>query len=343
MPHTDTPFFDLDICHWSADGTALEILDQTLLPLEERFVQLHSAADVAEAIAKLRVRGAPAIGIAAAMGLCVAVAQGEDFATALHTIGQARPTAVNLSWALRRMERRWLSADDGLRLDALRREAEAIKAEDRASCEAIGSVGANLIKEGMGVLTHCNAGHLATGGLGTALAPLYVAHREGRHFKVYADETRPLLQGARLTAYELHRSGLDVTLACDNMAAWLLSSGRVQLIFVGCDRVAANGDVANKVGTYGLAVLAHHFGVPFYVCGPLSSFDRRCATGADITIEHRSADEVRSLWYARPMAPDCPVVNPAFDVTDHRLVTGYITERGLLTADALPTILQNEN
>lgn len=321
---------DWDICYFSDGGRALTVLDQTLLPGTERYVELRSSAEVADAIARLVVRGAPLIGIAAAMGLSVAVANGEDFKEAKKTIRASRPTAVNLSWALERMEReadgQW-SAVSKLREEALR-----IKEEDAATCRRIGQFGSSLIKEGMGVLTHCNAGHLATGHYGTALAPIYTADEEGKHFRVYADETRPLLQGARLTAYELTKCGIDTTLICDNMAASLMAAGKIDIVFVGCDRVAANGDTANKIGTLGVAVMAKHFGIPFYVCGPQSTFDSRCATGADIVIEQRAGEEITTMHYAQRMAPaEVKTINPAFDVTPHELITGYITENGIDT------------
>ena len=325
---------DWDICHFSDGGRALTVLDQTFLPTEERYVELRCSAQVADAIARLAVRGAPLIGIAAAMGLCVAVANGEDFGEAKRTIGTSRPTAVNLSWALERMEekyRGWLAEDDGDMAQRLREEALRIKEEDAQTCLKIGQFGCSLIKDGMGVLTHCNAGHLATGHYGTALAPIYSAADEGRRFRVYADETRPLLQGARLTAYELVRCGIDTTLICDNMAASLMAEGKIGIVFVGCDRVAANGDTANKIGTLGVAVMARHFGIPFYVCGPLSTFDSRCATGRDIVIEQRDGVEITAMHYAKPMAPTgVQTYNPSFDVTPHELITGYITEKGVV-------------
>ncbi|MBO4588512.1 MAG: S-methyl-5-thioribose-1-phosphate isomerase [Bacteroidales bacterium] len=326
---------DWDICYFSDGGHSLTVLDQTLLPTEERYVELRSAAEVADAIARLVVRGAPLIGIAAAMGLCVAVANGEDFEEARRTIGAARPTAVNLSWALERMARansEFRNLNFELRVEQLREEALKIKDEDAETCHKIGQFGRGLINDGMGVLTHCNAGHLATGHYGTALAPIYAAAEEGKQFRVYADETRPLLQGARLTAYELVKNGIDTTLICDNMAASLMAAGKIDIVFVGCDRVAANGDTANKIGTLGVAVLAKHFGVPFYVCGPQSTFDSRCATGADIVIEQRRSEEITTMHYAKPMAPTgVNTYNPSFDVTPHELITGYITENGIDT------------
>ncbi|MCR4811032.1 MAG: S-methyl-5-thioribose-1-phosphate isomerase [Bacteroidales bacterium] len=323
-----------DICYFSDGGQMLTVLDQTLLPTEERYVGLRSADEVADAIARLVVRGAPLIGIAAAMGLCVAVTNGEDFEEAKHKIGTSRPTAVNLSWALERMA----TVEAGLsgltfesRIARLREEALRIKDEDAETCHKIGEYGRGLINEGMGVLTHCNAGHLATGHYGTALAPIYAAAEEGKHFRVYADETRPLLQGARLTAYELERGGVDTTLICDNMAASLMAQGKIDIVFVGCDRVAANGDTANKIGTLGVAVLAKHFGVPFYVCGPQSTFDKRCKSGKEIVIEERRGEEITIMHYLKPMAPKgVKAYNPSFDVTPRELITGYITESGII-------------
>lgn len=339
-PSVTHPFYDKDICHFSEDGSSLEVLDQNLLPAEEHYISLRTAQEVAEAIQKLRVRGAPLIGIAAAMGLCVALQQAGTcaaFQEIKHIIGNSRPTAVNLSWALTRMEKvhqRYMQSTGSLleeELPLLRTEALKIKDEDVQTCAAIGRYGSALITSNMGVLTHCNAGHLATGRYGTALAPIYWAQRQGKNPKVFADETRPLLQGARLTAYELQHSGVDVTLLCESMTATVMSQGKVQMVLVGCDRVARNGDTANKIGTYGVAVLAKHFGIPFYVCGPLSSFDALTPTGNDIVIEQRPAGEVTSLWYRQPMAPqDCKVLNPAFDVTPHDLITAYITEHGVL-------------
>ena len=323
---------DWDICFFSDNGQALTVLDQTFLPTEERYIELRSSQQVADAIARLSVRGAPLIGIAAAMGLCVAVANGEDLLEAKKTIGASRPTAVNLSWALDRMT---ATADTGGQLvEKLREEALRIKAEEASNCLKIGQHGCRIIKDSMGVLTHCNAGHLATGYYGTALAPIYAAAAAGTSFRVYADETRPLLQGTRLTAYELLKNGIDTTLVCDNMAAVLMERKQVNVIFVGCDRVAANGDTANKIGTLALAVVAKHFGVPFYVCGPLSTFDRRCPTGREIVIERRSGLEITTMHYSHPMAPaGVKTFNPAFDVTPHELITGYITEEGIRTAD----------
>ncbi len=353
----DNLFFNTDICRWGADGCSLRVLDQRLLPAQERYVDLTTACEVAEAISKLCVRGAPLIGIAAAMGLVVALRNepmdgGETYDSfmdrlrrAKGVIGASRPTAVNLMWALDRMERcAERHSDDSVRdiLTALQAEAQCIKDEDVATCMAIGNFGKELINDGMGVLTHCNAGHLATGRYGTALAPIYAAASDGKRVHVYADETRPLLQGARLTAYELSRSGIDTTLVCDNMAASLMAQGRVQLVLVGCDRVAANGDTANKIGTMGVAVLAHHFGIPFYVCGPLSSFDLHCPSGKQIVIEERCGEEITSMWYDHPMAPTgVKTYNPAFDVTPIELISGFVTELGVINPRTLHEVLAN--
>ena len=298
--------------------------------------------EVIEAIRTLAVRGAPAIGVAAAIGLVVALrhhaarAPGsvpprailEPFAARLI---EARPTAVNLGWAVTRMQRAaaaWLVADGSLTdaawLDRLEAEAEAIRAEDVAMCEAIGRHGQALLREGARILTHCNAGALATAGTGTALAPVYAAHAAGRRVSVFADETRPLRQGARLTAWELGQAGIPVTVLPDGAAASLLASGQVDLVLVGADRIAANGDAANKVGTYGVALAARAHGVPFYVAAPWSTIDPATATGGAIVIEHRHAEELA------PLPEGAAVWNPAFDVTPHPLITGYITDRGLV-------------
>ncbi len=320
----------------------LVLLDQTLLPGEIKYIRLRGRADIWEAINILRVRGAPAIGIAAGYGAYLAAldiaagSHGEflrQFREAKNFLASARPTAVNLFWALDRMERR-AEAAAGLPLpeilSVLLAEADAIKAEDTAMCRAIGENGLALLKPGMGILTHCNAGQLAASRYGTALSPIYVGQEQGYNFRVFADETRPLLQGARLTAFELRAAGVDVTLICDNMAASVMKKGWVDAVLVGCDRVAANGDAANKIGTSGVAVLAEHYGIPFYVLGPTSTIDMACPTGADIEIEERGKEEVTELWYSRRMAPEgVGVYNPAFDVTDNELITGIITERGV--------------
>jgi methylthioribose-1-phosphate isomerase len=312
----------------------LSILDQTLLPGECRYRDLDSVEAVWEAIKQLRVRGAPAIGVCAAFGVLVGL-RGDGPATVdrVHAVADylatSRPTAVNLFWALDRM--RAAAADAGGDLPArLEREALAIEAEDQAMGDAIGEHGAALITEGMGVLTHCNAGALATSGSGTALSVFYAAHAAGRRFRVYADETRPLLQGARLTAWELVQAGIDTTVICDNMAAQVMREGRVQLVVVGADRIAANGDAANKIGTYGVAVLARAHNIPFYVAAPRSTFDLAIADGSGIPIEERDAEEITHAA-GRRMAPEgARVYNPAFDVTPAGLIAGFITESGIL-------------
>ncbi len=320
----------------------LVILDQTRLPGETVFLRLRTQEEIREAIYQLRVRGAPAIGIAAAYGAYLGVrnstasSQQElaaQFAGVKQRLASARPTAVNLSWALERLEAR-LRREKGaapVRLKAaLKEEAEAIRAEDEQVCRSIGEHSLTLLKKGWGLLTHCNAGALATAAWGTATAPIYLGAQQGYGFKVYADETRPLLQGARLTAWELSQAGIDVTLICDNMASIVMREQRVQAVLVGCDRVAANGDTANKIGTSGVAILARHYGIPFYVHAPLSSVDLKCPTGAQIPIEQRPAEEVTEKWYARRMSPaQVKVYNPAFDVTDHELITAIVTENGI--------------
>ena len=324
------------------DRKAVVIIDQTLLPNEQVFLELTNLHDMVEAILLLRVRGAPAIGICAAY--CYAVLAGGVQADAYDAFYQtcrengaflnaARPTAVNLSWAIHRMDK-LIGDNPDLPVTQLKEklfaEAVAIQDEDVAMCAAIAHHGLTLLQDGDGVLTHCNAGPLATSLYGTALGPMLLAKEQGMDIKVFADETRPLLQGARLTAYELQKAGVDVTLICDNMASIVMQNGWVNACFVGCDRVAANGDAANKIGTSGVAILAKHYGIPFYVLGPTSTIDMACPTGADIEIELRAEDEIRRLWYAKPMAPqDVKCYNPAFDVTDHSLISGIVTQHGV--------------
>lgn len=316
------------------DDDRLLILDQTLLPQTMAERELTDCQSLIEAIRSLRVRGAPAIGIAAAYGTYILAKTDADPARLLaqiEQIEQARPTAVNLSWALRRMRQVIESTDVTALLPALRAEAVAIDREDAAISQAIAESGFSLLRDGMGVLTHCNAGALATSELGTALAPLYLALQRGLRFTVYCDETRPLLQGARLTAWEMQQAGADTVLLCDNMAASLMAAGRIDCIFVGADRIAANGDTANKIGTLGLAVLAQHFRIPFYVCAPSSTLDPQTADGSGIVIEQRAPEEVCELWYRQRMAPQqIAVYNPAFDVTPADLISAIITEQGIL-------------
>lgn len=331
---------------WVGDKTGyVRIIDQTLLPTQVVYRDLKTIEEVWEAIKTLRVRGAPAIGVAAAMGVVVGMQSvttndPDAFHRRLRDVcshlATSRPTAVNLFWALDRMKLRfsnvtwdWSNTPNIMR--ALLAEAQAIAEEDRQMCRAIGANGAGLIPERGGVLTHCNAGGLATSEYGTALAVLYAAHEAGKRFTVFADETRPLLQGARLTAWELMKAGLDVVLICDNMAAQVMKEGRVNLVVVGADRIAANGDAANKIGTYGVALLAHAHGIPFYVAAPSSTFDLNLATGDSIPIELRNPAEV-THGFGQQTAPDgVKVYNPAFDVTPASLITGLITEKGLIS------------
>lgn len=324
---------------WSPDTRALRILDQRLLPSQEVVRDLVSLHDTIEAIRTLAVRGAPAIGVAAAIGLAVALetdSHGEGsraralLATYASRLIAARPTAVNLAWAVQRMVRCADAQTDAQLLASLRMEAEQIRHEDEAMCARIGAHGLSLIPDGARVLTHCNAGALATAGTGTALAPLYAAHAAGRLLTVYADETRPLRQGARLTAWELSRAGINVTVLPDGAAASLLAQGQVDLVIVGADRITANGDVANKVGTYGVALAARAHGIPFYVAAPWSTIDPDTPTGADIVIEHRDREELGEL------PPGVPAWNPAFDVTPRKLVTGYLTDRGIVSPPFSP-------
>jgi methylthioribose-1-phosphate isomerase len=319
----------------------MRIIDQTLLPTEFKVLALQTAEQVWEAIKVLRVRGAPAIGVAAGMGVVLGIRSAPDdedevlerLAKTADYLATSRPTAVNLFWALERMKRvagEHRGQGGAAIKTALLAEAKAIRDEDAEMCRQIGDAGQHLITEGCGVLTHCNAGGLATAEYGTALAPMYRAHELGRKFRVYVDETRPLLQGARLTMWELGRAGIDATLICDNMAAVVMREGKVDLVIVGADRIAAGGDAANKIGTYGVAVLAKHHGIPFYVAAPSSTFDLSLASGDEIPIEERGSEEV-THGFGRRTAPDgCKVYSPAFDVTPADLIAGIITERGLI-------------
>lgn len=326
----------------SDEADAVIILDQTQLPGKEVYVRLFTPEDVWDAIYKLKVRGAPAIGIAAAYGIYIGCRQIEtdsvidfhkEFSRIKDYLAGARPTAVNLVAALNRMERVLITHRQERVVqikELLRKESEAIREEDAVACRRIGENCLSLLKPGIGILTHCNAGHLAVSEYGTALAPIYLGEERGYHFKVYADETRPLLQGARLTAYELNKAGVDVTLICDNMASSVMQKGWVRAVVVGCDRIAANGDVANKIGTSGVAILARYYRIPFYVLGPTSTIDMKCPDGNSIVIEERNPDEVTKQWYTQRMAPEgINVYNPAFDVTSHELITAIITEKGI--------------
>ena len=299
----------------------LWLLNQRRLPDVTAEIELRSAGEVAVAIRDLVVRGAPAIGIAAAYGMALAWRARDNLDAAAQALIAARPTAVNLAWAVRRMLEAAASGKD------LVQEAKAIQAEDAAMCHAIGRHGLALVKPNANLLTHCNAGALAVSELGTATAPMYLARERGVPFHVFVDETRPVLQGARLTAWELGAAGIDCTLICDGAAAHLMGQGRVDMVIVGTDRVTANGDVVNKIGTRALAIAARWHDVPFYVACPASTFDPHTPTGADVAIEERAAEEVTG---AIPTPASVQVHNPAFDVTPAELVTGYVTERGIL-------------
>lgn len=321
----------------SADENAVEILDQTLLPNRVEYLRLETSEQLYEAIFRLRVRGAPAIGVCAGFGMYVlARKMSGDILPELRRAGEylvsSRPTAVNLSWAVKRMivcaERGYSSRQE--LLSALRSECTAICDEDIATCRAISENGLSLVKSGDGILTHCNAGALAAVDYGTGLGTLLLGRERGYKFHVYSDETRPLLQGARLTSFELNHAGIDVTLICDNAASLLMKQGKIQACFVGCDRVAANGDVANKIGTRSVAINAKYHGIPFYVFCPGSTIDFNCASGGDIVIEERSGEEIKTMFFSEPVAePEVKCWNPAFDVTDAELVTAIITERGI--------------
>lgn len=337
--------FEFDTVTMDEEENALVIVDQTKLPNKVEFLHLTTQKEIWEAIYMLRVRGAPAIGVAAAFGLYLAARVCEEreygrFLTEIHKaaeyLASSRPTAVNLVWGLRRMEgvvqRSPEMSVEELK-ECLRQECWKIYYEDIQVCRRLGEYGLSLVKPGWGLLTHCNAGQLATVRYGTATAPMYLGHEKGYQFQVYCDETRPLLQGARLTSYELSQVGIDTTLICDNMAAALMKQGKIQAVFVGCDRVAANGDTANKIGTLGVAILAKHFNIPFYVMAPSSTIDLETKTGSKIVIEQRASSEVRELWYEKSMVSEnVKIWNPAFDVTDHELITAIVTEYGIAKA-----------
>ena len=335
----------IDNVKLSEDGKKVIIIDQTKLPNITEYLTLESDKDIYDAIFELKVRGAPAIGICAGYGIYVlaqTIKTGNyeefyrEFVKYKDYLNSSRPTAVNLSWALNRMEGVvTANKDKTIReiLDLLGKECKAIHEEDIKMCTDISEYGLSLLQDGDGILTHCNAGPLATSRYGTALGPLFLGKEKGMNFKVYADETRPLLQGARLTSYELKKAGIDVTLICDNMASIVMKNGWVQACFVGCDRIAANGDAANKIGTSGVAILAKYYGIPFYVLGPTSTIDLNCKTGEDIEIELRDPEEIRSKFYKEPMAlKEVKCYNPAFDVTDHNLITGIVTDKGICYA-----------
>ncbi len=341
--------------HLNEAEDALILLDQTLLPGRESFLEIRTPDALFEAIYSLRVRGAPAIGMAAALGMavfCRSYPQEVEaflrrFRADAAKLNAARPTAVNLSWALNQLQRTLeaCAAEAGCTVPRLRalclEEARRICAEDECSCKRLGEYGLSLLRPGDGILTHCNAGELAASRYGTALAPILLGKERGIDFRVFADETRPLLQGARLTAYELNRAGVEVTLICDNMASAVMKNGWIQACIVGCDRVAANGDTANKIGTSGVAILARHYGIPFYVMCPTSTIDLSCESGAQIVIEERDSAEISSMHYAEPKAPKgVRCYNPAFDVTDGELITAIVTEYGICRPPYAQSLVQ---
>ena len=333
----------IDNVKLTEDKKAVVFIDQTQLPNRTVYLTADTEEDCFDAILKLKVRGAPCIGIFAGYAMYVLCQKYQDkpyaeFAAEYKRqsayLNSSRPTAVNLSWALKRMEKIVEESSEvpvGEIVEKLGRECVAIHEEDIAMCRKISEYGLSLIKEGDGILTHCNAGPLATSRYGTALGPMFLGKEKGMNFRVFADETRPLLQGARLTSYELHKAGIDVTLICDNMASIVMRNGWIQACFVGCDRIAANGDFANKIGTSGVAILAKHYGIPVYTLGPSSTIDMNCPDGEHIEIELRDPNEIKEKFYAEPMAlKEVKCYNPAFDVTDHELLAGIVTEKGIV-------------
>lgn len=315
----------------------LFVLDQTKLPNEEIYFTPKTKEDYYYAIKTLQVRGAPAIGIFAGYAMAMLDENKEELKAYLDS---SRPTAVNLSYATSRMLKAYKDGKN------LLDEATAIHNEDIEMCRKISEYGLSLLHDGDGVLTHCNAGELATSKYGTGLGPLILGAEKGYNFHAYVDETRPLLQGARLTSYELEKAGIDTTLICDNMASLVMKQGKINAVLVGTDRIAANGDIANKIGTSGVAILAKYYGIPFYVLGPYSTIDYNCKTGDDIVIEEREQSEIKEMWYKKPMAlPETKCYNPAFDVTDNSLITAIITDRGILRApyrESLERIKDND-
>ena len=332
----------LEVIKITEDAKSLIILDQTQLPNHEEYLTLKTKEEMWKAIKLLQVRGAPAIGVFAGYAMAVLAqhypsdsydAFKETFDQDADYLNTSRPTAVNLSWALNRMKA-FVEAnviDVAFLKTKLVEEAKTIDKENLAMNQKIAEYGVTLLKDGDGILTHCNAGYLACLGYGTATAPMYLAHEKGMNIHVYSDETRPLLQGARLTSYELFKAGIDVTSICDNMASIVMKQGKIQCVMVGCDRIAANGDFANKIGTSGVAILAKHYGIPFYTLGPSSTIDFNTKCGDDIHIEERDEEEVGSMWYKEPMIlKNIKKYNPSFDVTDHSLLTAIVTERGIV-------------
>lgn len=318
-------------------GGKLFVLDQTKLPNEEVYFTPKTKEDYYYAIKTLQVRGAPAIGIFAGYAMAMLDENKEELKAYLDS---CRPTAVNLSYATSRMLKAYKDGKN------LLDEATAIHNEDIEMCRKISEYGLSLLHDGDGVLTHCNAGELATSKYGTGLGPLILGAEKGYNFHAFVDETRPLLQGARLTSYELEKAGIDTTLICDNMASLVMKQGKINAVLVGTDRIAANGDIANKIGTSGVAILAKYYGIPFYVLGPYSTIDYKCKTGDDIVIEEREQSEIKEMWYKKPMAlPETKCYNPSFDVTDNSLITAIITDRGILRApyrESLERIKDND-
>ncbi len=349
---------DFDTVCLSKDGEGIEIIDQTKLPGEITFLTLRTDEEIWRAINILQVRGAPAIGVTAALAMYVLslkMPKGsyeefrKEFTREKEYLDSSRPTAVNLSWALNKMDA-VVKANEGMAPDdlipLLKEEALRIYREDIEVCHAIGENGLTLVKKGDGILTHCNAGKLCAVQYGTATAPIYLGQEKGYGFHVFCDETRPLLQGARLTAFELQSAGVDTTVICDNMSAMVMKKGWVNAIFTGCDRVAANGDTANKIGTSVVAAVAKLYGVPMYICAPTSTIDMNTPTGDQIVIEERDPDEVTEMWYKQRMAPEnVKVFNPAFDVTDASLIAAIVTEKGIAYppyTESLKKIMEQE-
>ena len=336
---------DIDTVALDEKTNEVVIIDQTLLPGEVKTIRLTSQKQIWDAIYTLQVRGAPAIGVTAGFGIYLAAREiaarsssfddfYPEFVKAKEYLDSSRPTAVNLSWALNQMDRVAKACSSRPLpeiVEALHQEAIRIRDEDMNACHKLGEYGLTLVKPGDGLLTHCNAGKLAATRYGMATAPMYLGQEKGYHFHVYCDETRPVLQGARLTAKELMDSGIDTTVICDNMVSSLMKQGKIQAVFVGCDRVAANGDTANKIGTSGVAIIAKYYGVPMYIMAPTSTIDMNTETGSGIRIEQRDPDEVTEMWYKQRMAPEgVGVYNPAFDVTSHENITAVITEKGIV-------------
>ncbi len=336
-------FINTDTVSLDEENDSLIIIDQTKLPGETVLLSLTDRDEIYDAIKTLKVRGAPAIGVSAAIGIYILTKrsgiENEDelkvfFLETKEYLASSRPTAVNLFWALDRMESAFVSAEGKGCDEIIKRlhdEASSIRDEDIEVCRKIGEYGLSLIKDGDGILTHCNAGKLAAVRYGTALAPIYVGREKGYNFRVYTDETRPLLQGARLSAFEMQSIGADTTVICDNMASQVMKNGWIDAIFTGCDRVAANGDCCNKIGTSGVAILAKHYGIPFYICAPTSTIDINTKSGDDIPIEQRDPNEVTEMWYKERMAPEgVKVYNPAFDFVENDLITAIVTEYGII-------------